>query len=315
MPTSKLKNKIIGITLGDPAGIGPEVVAKALKKASLHKKARFLLIGDQNIFMKYAPSLPKSCQFLDIKNPNAKSIKIGKPNNYTAKASLEYLENAINLVKAKKIHSIVTAPLSKEGVSSLGSKFQGHTEYLAEAFCVKKFGMMFIADNMRTIVVTRHIPLNKVSSSITPEKIIEAVSLTHTTLKKFFHIKNPKIAVCGLNPHAGEGGEIGKEEITTIIPAIKQARRRKIDITDPLPSDTLFSPVTAKHYDAVIAMYHDQGLIPLKTVHFQKLVNLTVGLPFVRTSPAHGTAYNIAGQNKADPSSMYAAIKLAVDLS
>lgn len=308
------KTNYIGITLGDPSGIGPEVVARALAKPSIHKLGVFKLIGDYPIYRKYASSNFKNCLFIDLKSNPSGSWPVGKPNRLSAHAALKALHAAVDLLKKGEISALVTAPVCKETISRIEPGFQGHTEFLAEAFGIRNAGMMFVADGLRVIIVTRHIPLIEVSPSITISSVFDAIDLTHQALKNTFKIQNPTIGVCGLNPHAGEGGTIGEEEITKIIPAIKKARRRKINVQGPFAADTLFSPDIAQRFDAVVAMYHDQGLIPVKTLCFRNVVNLTVGLPFIRTSPAHGTAFNIAGKNKANPSSMGAAIKLAVEL-
>lgn len=290
----KSSRKTIGITLGDPCGIGPEVTAKALKMLP-RLRADIVIIGDQKGFLKY--------------------FTPGKPNAISARASLDYLNKAVELLKEKKIRALVTAPVSKESINALGVPFEGHTEFLARAFRRKNFGMMFVTDTLKTILVTRHIPLNQVSEAINPRNIFETIQLISFSLHNQFQIKKPRIAVCGLNPHAGEGGTIGQEEKTKIIPAIKRARDAGIDVFGPLSADTLFCGPVIRGYDAAVAMYHDQGLIAIKSLYFSKVVNLTVGLPFVRTSAAHGTAFDIAGKNKADPSSMLEAIKLAVRLS
>ncbi len=175
--------------------------------------------------------------------------------------------------------------------------------------------MMFVGDSLRTIIVTRHIPVKKVASALNKKVIVDTICLANNALKKQFQIKNPRLAVCGLNPHAGEGGKIGREEITTIIPAIKACRQKKINVSGPFAADTLFKPSRTKDFDCIVAMYHDQGLIPVKSLYFDQVVNLTIGLPYIRTSPAHGTAFDIAGKNKADSSSMEAAIRLAIQLS
>lgn len=306
--------KMIGITLGDPCGIGPEVVAKALAQSSLKSRAHFVIIGEEQVFRYYSKN-QENCTFIDLKNFPQKNFMIGKSNPVAARASLEYLHKAVELLKEKKITALVTAPVCKGAICALGIPFAGHTEFLADAFKVKNFGMMFVAENLKTILVTRHIPLNAVSRAINSQNIYETINLVYLAFQKYFKIIQPRIAVCGLNPHAGEGGTIGTEEITKIIPAIQKARKKGIHVLGPFPSDTLFSPQFSLEYDAIVVMYHDQGLIPIKAMYFSKLVNLTVGLPFIRTSPAHGTAFNIAGQNKADPSSMVEAIKLAEQLS
>ena len=315
MPTLKSRNKCIGITLGDPSGIGPEIVASALKKLSIRKLAHFKLIGDYSIYRRHATVQYKNCSFIDLKSIQPSQCRPGKPNNTTAQASLNALHTAVELYKQNKISALVTAPVCKGAIERIESSFVGHTEFLADAFGQKNVGMMFVADTLRTIIVTRHIPLGKVSEQINTSNIYDTIKLTHQSLKNTFKIKKPTIAVCGLNPHAGEGGMIGTEEIKKIIPAIKRGRQNKMDIHGPFAADTLFSPDIKHKFDAIVAMYHDQGLIPVKTLCFKKLVNLTIGLPFIRTSPAHGTAFDIAGQNKADPSSMCEAIKLAAELT
>ncbi|MCK5179279.1 MAG: 4-hydroxythreonine-4-phosphate dehydrogenase PdxA, partial [Candidatus Omnitrophica bacterium] len=266
------------------------------------------------VYRKYCLNNYRNCSFVDLKSIQPKQWKIGKPNLASAKASLNALQEGVDLLKSKAIDGLVTAPLSKEPISRILPSFQGHTEFLADAFGIKNVGMMFVAGKVRTIIVTRHIPLNQVCKAVNPANIYDTIDLTHRALRNLFKIKKPVIGVCGVNPHAGEEGTMGREEITKVIPAIKKARRRKMNVEGPFAADTLFSPDIAHHYDAIVAMYHDQGLIPVKTLCFKELVNLTIGLPFIRTSPAHGTAFNIAGAHKADPSSMPAAIKLAVEL-
>ncbi len=315
MPMSRSKSKVIGISLGDPAGIGPEVAAKALHQKEIRSLARFVIMGDEALFRTYFPRRHADCVFVDLDNIPQRLFRAGAPGRWSAQASLDYLNKAVEFLKAGKIQSLVTAPVCKETICRIDRTFGGHTEYLAKAFDVKNVGMMFVCENVRVMLVTRHVPLQKVSALVTRALVEQTIQLTHEALKGYFQIRRPKIAVCGLNPHAGEGGVMGREEIEKIIPAIRACQRRRLDVRGPFAADTLFSPATAGAYDAVVAMYHDQGLIPIKTMYFKQLVNLTVGLPFVRTSPAHGTAFDIAGKNKADASSMAEAIKLAVRLT
>lgn len=311
----KSKTSLIGITMGDPAGIGPEVIAKALSKPSLRRLGRFLIIGDYAVYKKYSPTHFENVFFLDIKPASGKKISIGDPSPSSAKASLLYLDKALELLKQGEIKSLVTAPVCKEAISALGRKFEGHTEYIARYFKIKNFEMMFVAPNLKTVVATRHIPLKDVSRSVTAQNILKTILLTNQGLKEYFHTKNPAIALCGINPHAGENGLMGREEIRTLLPAMRKAKQAGINVCGPFPADTLFYPSHARKFDAIIAMYHDQGLIPVKTLYFDKLVNFTLGLPFIRTSPAHGTAFDIAGKNKADASSMCEAIKLTAQLA
>jgi 4-hydroxythreonine-4-phosphate dehydrogenase len=251
------------------------------------------------------------------------------PYKQAAEGSLKFLQKAIALIKEGAVDALVTAPLSKEAVSLYYSGFVGHTEYLAKAFGVKHFDMMFIAPQVRLTIVTRHVPLRDVPKLISVPAVFDAISLMTKTLKERFKIRNPKIAVLGLNPHAGESGLLGREDIKYILPAIRKAKAQGVNAKGPLPADTFFAfhrhfchsrgsyrrgEASGNSYDGIIAMYHDQGLVPLKGMYMKELVNFTAGLPFVRTSPAHGTAFDIAGKNKADPSSMIAAIKLACEL-
>ncbi|MDP8266712.1 MAG: 4-hydroxythreonine-4-phosphate dehydrogenase PdxA [Candidatus Aceula meridiana] len=310
----KIKKPNIVITMGDPCGIGPEIIAKALCHPQVNKLGNFHIIGDYQVFSKYAKKPVANTTFLDLKNIS-KPLEIATVNKKAGQASLEYLDTALSLLKAKKFSALVTGPVCKEAVQMVIPKFKGHTEYLANFFGIKKYDMMFVVDQLKIVVATRHIPLSKVSKAITLKSIYQTIDLTAKSLKTFFKLKNPKIAICGLNPHAGEGGGIGKEEVTTITPAIKKAQRLYPKVLGPFAADTLFCPSALKKFDAVIAMYHDQGLIPTKATSFNKLVNFTIGLPIIRTSPAHGTAFDIVGKNKANPSSMIESIKLAARLA
>lgn len=283
--------------MGDPKGIGPEVVRKALAQKSLLKEGRFIVVGDQKKLGRVHPSV----KVVDV------------PYKSHGEGSLKFLDKAIALIKAGSADALVTAPLSKESVSRYHKNFKGHTEYLAEAFDVKNFDMMFITPQVRLTIVTRHVPLKDVPGLITQKAVFDSIALMAKTLKDKFKIKNPKIAVLGLNPHAGEGGLLGSEDVKSILPAIRKAREHGINAVGPLPADTFFA--FHKPYDGIIAMYHDQGLTPLKGLYMKELVNFTAGLPFVRTSPAHGTAFDIAGKNKADPSSMLSALNLACQLA
>jgi len=306
---------VIGITLGDPAGIGPEVTAKALRRRSLSRGVEFCLIGDEESFKRYFPSRPKNCRWINVAGKKPFAYTPGSPSKESAETAYRSLQYAVAALKKKELQALVTAPVSKERIQSLGVKFSGHTELLAEAFNVKQFDMMFVAEELKTVIVTRHIAVRDISKALSTAKIYQSIALLNRSLKTLFKIRRPRVAVCGLNPHAGEGGTIGSEDQTLILPAVKKARKNGINVSGPFAADTLFTPARRRDYDAVIAMYHDQGLIPVKTLYFDQVVNLTTGLPFTRTSPAHGTGFDIAGRDKADPSSMAAAIHLAVQLS
>lgn len=287
------KKPIIAITAGDPAGIGPEIIKKALARPEISRRASFLVVGDIS----------------------GKKFKSGSPGPGSGRASIDYIDEAVCMIKKGAANALVTAPISKIAASEAGFKFPGHTEYLAHLTATKKFCMMLAGGSLRVVLATRHIALKDVSKKLNSAEIYDAIMLTATSLKKYFKIKNPKIAVCALNPHGGENGLFSDEEKRVIMPAIKKASRKLQNITGPLPADSLFYNAHKGMYDAEIAMYHDQGLIPLKMTARDTSVNITIGLPFIRTSPAHGTAFDIAGKGVANPSSMIEAIKLACQLT
>ena len=287
MRISRSNKPRVIITMGDPSGIGPEVTLKALASPEVKGLANFLVIGETS----------------------------GPRGAKSARASLEYIDKALDLAMAGKADAVVTAPVSKAAIrKALAADFQGHTEYFAERTKTKKFVMMFVGKEMKVALVTRHVSLRRVPDMLNPGMIYDTITLTDKYLKEYFKILSPRIAVCGLNPHAGEGGSFGSEEARLITPAIKKALRISKNIYGPLPADAVFYDARKNRYDAVIAMYHDQGLAPFKMLYFDSGVNLTLGLPFIRTSPDHGTAFNIAGKGVADPRSMIEAIKLACRL-
>jgi 4-hydroxythreonine-4-phosphate dehydrogenase len=330
--------KIVAITMGDPGGIGPEVTLKALasKEIQMLIKRRtnpitFLLIGSADIYAENEkmvrsklpfnvidsldPKLLKSrmINILDL-GDDATEVQIGKIAIANAALSFHALEVGAYLAREKVVDALVTASLNKEAVQLLSPHFTGHTEYLAQIAGTKKFAMMLTGGPLRVILVTTHIPLAEVSAKVSREKIVSTLEIANSFLRTKMRIKRPRIGVASLNPHAGEGGKIGKEEIKTIIPAIKKAREKGIPVSGPIPADIIFHEAYNGKLDAVIALYHDQGLGPLKMIAFHTGVNVTLNLPFVRTSPDHGTAFDIAYKNKAHPGSMTEAIKLAVSL-
>lgn len=279
----------IGITVGDPAGVGSEITKLSLKEPRIKNLADFLIIDNSR---KY-------------------KIKLGFPSRESGKCALENIEMAAQLLKSKVIDALVTAPVSKEAIQLAHPGFIGHTEYLAQSFKVKNVVMSFVSEHFRLALATTHVPLNQVAAKINPASLFAVIKIYSQGLNKYFAIRNPRIAVCGLNPHAGEGGILGAEEKVKIVPAINQAKRSGLKVFGPFPADSLFYDIYRRKYDACIAMYHDQGLVPLKMIDKYEAVNMTLGLPFIRTSPSHGTAFDIAGKSKADPSSMIEAIKLA----
>lgn len=278
------------ITLGDPAGIGPEVVELALASGQLPAEHEFDVIGQRGT------AIP------------------GKPDPHSAAAALDALEAAARELKSGRAAAVVTGPVCKHQLKSVGFEFPGQTEFFAHALGVTRFGMLLTGKHLTVGLATIHEPLARVPQLLTHDSILNIGTLTAKFLKKR-GITHPRIAVAGLNPHAGENGEFGNEEELTISPAIKALNALQIaDFTGPGVPDAIFRDAARGGFDAVLAMYHDQGLIPLKLLDFDNAVNVTLGLPIVRTSPDHGTAYGIAGKGIADPSSMISAIKLACEL-
>ena len=241
-------------------------------------------------------------------------VEVGKVSFANAVLAYHALEVGAYLAAHKVVDALVTAPVNKEAIRLLSPSFTGHTEYLARIVGAKKYAMLLKGGPLRVILVTTHLPLSKVSSVITEKEILVKIKLAHDFLKKKLKIRKPIIGVSALNPHAGEGGKIGHEEIKTIEPAIKKARRQGINVIGPLPADVIFYSAYHGKLDAVVAMYHDQGLGPLKMIAFERGVNVTLNLGFIRTSPDHGTAFDIAYTNKAKPQSMIEAIKTSIDL-
>ncbi|MEW6095322.1 MAG: 4-hydroxythreonine-4-phosphate dehydrogenase PdxA [bacterium] len=374
-----MKKPIVGITMGDAAGIGPEVIIKALNTPSIYEECLPVVIGDGKVLLskvrsqksevrgqKIEDQRPKieeedrsqkteyrlrisdlniefqtpspesrapspeinsiqeiseakfefgTIDCLDLDNINLDDLEIGKISRTTGKAAIEYIKKAVNLALDNKIQAITTAPISKESINKAGFHFAGHTDFIAGLTHRRQYAMMFVSDVLKVVLVTIHIPLHKAVRTISKKKVLTTIRLTHSALKDYFGIQKPKIGVAGLNPHAGESGLFGKEEEKEIIPAIEVAQRKGIDAKGPYPPDTIFYRAVKGEFDVVIAMYHDQGLIPLKLLAFDDAVNVTIGLPIIRTSPDHGTAFDIAGKNIASPKSILEAIKLAAKMS
>ena len=285
----------IGITLGDPAGIGPEIVRAALESKSLPTTADYIIVGE------YPDCSP------------------GQPSLETARAATAALEEAATLARRGDLDAVVTGPVHKATMYEAGFKFPGQTEFFAERCGVKNFAMLLTGGEMTVALVTTHIPLREVSRALKQSEIVR-VGLLLLQFLKSRSGESPRIAVAGLNPHAGESGNIGREEIEIIAPAVSELNQSPIIddqalFSGPVPPDTVFHRAVVGEFDAVLCMYHDQGLIPLKLHAFHNGVNVTLGLPFPRTSPDHGTAFGIAGKGIARPDSMIAAIKLAVELA
>ena len=300
--------------MGDPAGIGPEVTVKALSDLRISKLAHFLVIGDFFVIDKVRKSLrtKPEISLLDLANVRTTNFAFGVQKPAFGKASMEYIDKALGILKSHEADALVTAPVNKASIRSAGfEKFEGHTEYLAQMSGRNEFAMMFVGKDLKITLCSRHVALRDVAHTITVDSICKTIRLTHELLKRYFGVEDPRIAVAGLNPHAGDSGLFGDEEERVIIPAIKKASIGIKNIYGPLPADAVFYEALKGKFDAVVAMYHDQALAPFKILYFNNGVNLTLGLPFIRTSPDHGTAFDIAGKGIADATSMKEAIKLA----
>ncbi|MDO8434318.1 MAG: 4-hydroxythreonine-4-phosphate dehydrogenase PdxA [Candidatus Binatus sp.] len=331
MAASKKSTPTIAISMGDPAGIGPEVILKAIVAIGRRRSApSIIVIGDLRAMQAAAArlknvatprewhrgeSIPAPTKHVAVCATSKLSERAMRPGHPTVEgggAAYDYIVRGARMALDGEVDALVTAPISKEWMNRAGHRFPGHSELLAQLSRTKLWRMTFAGGDLTLALVTTHMGLAKVASALTQRKILDTVNLLAAHLRTKFAIANPRIAVLGFNPHAGENGLFGDEEIRVIAPAIRRARREGIDAFGPLAPDTAFIRPDGKFgFDAAVAMYHDQGLIALKTLEFDRAVNVTLGLPFVRTSPDHGTAFDIAGKGVANPSSMIAAIDYA----
>ncbi len=320
---------VVAVTMGDFAGIGPEIVAKSLLKKKPPECAIFVVVGDERILEETCRKLqisrrPKpwdgrsnlatfqpGVYIRSLTRVNPKQLRMGVVDKRWGAAAMQYVRYAAEMAMAKRADAVVTAPLSKEAIHKAGYPFEGHTDYLASLAGTPTVRMMFLGKKLRVILATVHVALSKVPGKLTEQSVLDTIRLGGKTLQEL-GIANPRIDVCGVNPHAGEAGAFGAEDKKKILPAILAAARLGWDVRGPFSADSLFPTSSA---DLIVAMYHDQGLIPFKMVHFDSGVNTTVGLGFVRTSPDHGTAYDIAGEGIADPRSMNEAIHWAIVMS
>lgn len=310
----------IALSCGEPAGIGPEIAVAA--RRALGAGLPFFWIGDP-------AHLPPGAAFAEIARP-AEAVAVeadrlpvlpmpfpaparpGRPAPENAPAVIEAIARAVRLVQAGEAAALTTAPICKAALKrGAGFAFPGHTEYLAALAGGADVVMMLACEALRVVPATVHLPLAEVPAALTADRLERVIRITHAALIRDFGLPRPRLAVAGLNPHAGEGGTMGAEEGRIIAPLVEQLRAEGLDLAGPLPADTMFHAAARRRYDAAIAMYHDQALIPVKTLDFAGAVNVTLGLPFVRTSPDHGTAFDIAGQGRADPSSLIAALRMA----
>jgi len=311
------KKPRIAITMGDLNGIGPEIVVKALGSEEIQELCEPVVFGSAQV-LERAKRLVGSeveCELIESGNFRKEDLMPGKADEASGRASLAYIEKAVESALKKEIAAIVTAPICKESIHMAGSSYPGHTEMLADLTNTQEAVMMFEGSRFRVVLVTIHTALSNVPGLITEDKVFTTILTANDSLINLFKIPKPRIAVCGLNPHAGESGVFGREEIESIGPAVSKAREIGIDVTGPMPADTLFYYANQGTWDAVVAMYHDQGLVPFKMLSFEDGVNVTLGLPIIRTSPDHGTAFDIAWDGSADPTSMISAIKVALRLT
>ncbi|WP_294609774.1 4-hydroxythreonine-4-phosphate dehydrogenase PdxA [uncultured Roseovarius sp.] len=310
----------VALSCGEPAGVGPEIAARAW--AALGADVPFFLIGDPS-------HLPKGTPVVEITNPaqaagaTAGGLPVlrhdfdgaltpGIPNPAHAQGVIDVIARGVDLVQSGQALALCTAPIHKQALQDgAGFAYPGHTEYLAALAGCGRVVMMLASDMLRVVPTTIHIPLGQVPAALTPALLEDTIRITHAALIRGFGVAQPRLAIAGLNPHAGEGGKMGDEEITVIAPVLDRLRAEGFDLRGPLSADTMFHAAARKGYDAAIAMYHDQALIPIKTLDFDRGVNVTLGLPFVRTSPDHGTALDIAGQGIANPTSLIEALKMA----
>jgi 4-hydroxythreonine-4-phosphate dehydrogenase len=324
---------IVGITMGDPTGIGPEIIVKALSMEEPFHACRPIVFGDREVLSRaiQIQNLPASLEVIDeipedgylpqrifffpLSHLEVTSLRFGKPDRACGEAMVKYIEEAVKWVRSGRLDAITTCPINKQAINDAGHPFSGHTELLAHFVQASSVAMMFLGSKWRIVLVTTHLPLKDVSRWITASRILSTIRLLDEGMREYFGIPHPKIAVLGLNPHCGEGGLFGEEEREEILPAIAVAKSQGLKVEGPFPADSFFDLSGDRAFDAVIAMYHDQGLIPIKMFDFKEAVNFTLGLPFIRTSVGHGTAYDIAGRGLADPTNLIKALQMAAKLS
>ncbi len=320
------------VTIGYPAGIGPEIILKALASPSIKRLANFLIVGNRLLFDEACKQCKKdiiyqyvkheseisfarhSIVFFDIAENRSVEFHPGVVSKDLGRESIKYIEKSVSLIKSRKADILVTAPIHKHAAYLAGFRHKGHTEFLACLTKAKKFAMMLKSDSLKVVLATTHVPVKDISKLLTKQGISDKLILMDFCLKNYFKLKKPKIAVCGLNPHAGDSGLIGDEEKRIIIPALYNARAKNINAIGPLAADSVFHDLLERKYDAALCMYHDQGLPALKMTGRNNSVNITLGLPFIRTSPGHGTALDIAGKGLANPDSIKQSIKTAVEM-
>lgn len=316
----------LGITMGCPVGIGPEIILRLFSRTGEQTAPWPVVIGDGGVLRRcgealkikvrvvgWQPGAPREPQALNVLSLSdlGEGLRWGQPTAETGRAMGRYIEEGVRLVRQGRLAGLITCPISKGALKAGGYRFPGHTEMLAELCQAQDFAMMMAGARLKVTLVTIHQPLAEVPGAITREAVLRMIGITGRALREDFGVREPRLAVAGLNPHAGEGGMFGDEEQRVIAPAIADGRKAGWLVEGPFPPDTVFNKAAAGQFDAVVCMYHDQGLIPFKLLHFSDGVNVTLGLPLVRTSVDHGTAYDIAGKGVADPASLAAAVALA----
>lgn len=324
---------LLAITLGDPAGIGPEIILKAMTHSQVHEICRPLVIGDRRILKRAASWLGSplppveevaspsagvyaagTLALLDLHNADPQEIPVGQVRAAAGRAAVEYVFRACDLALAREVDAIVTAPLNKGAMHQAGFPYPGHTELLAERTGAERISMLLVGPKLRVVHVSTHVSLAEAIRRVTTERVLEVIGLAERSCQAL-GIPHPRIAVAGLNPHASENGLFGAQEAEQVQPAIELARQKGWDVSDPQPPDTVFLRATQGHYDVVVAMYHDQGHIPMKLLAFDSGVNVSIGLPIIRTSVDHGTAFDIAGTGVAREESLLSAIDVAVQMA
>lgn len=316
---AKNERPCLALSLGDPAGIGPEVAAKALADRALARAAHWVVCGSPACVPKaLRPLLAPRRGLSWLVLPDAGRWRLGEPTAASGFLAAQAVRAGAGLALAGQAQALVTAPLNKEALHMAGEPYPGHTEMLAQLCGLgpEQVGMLLVGGGLRVFLVTRHVSLRQAVAGLTPDTVVAAARLAGRGLAQRFGLKKPRLVLAALNPHAGEAGAFGDEEARVLAPALRRLRREKgFTVQGPFPADTVFVKAVRGDYDAVLCLYHDQGLIPLKLLAFDSGVNVTLGLPFARTSPDHGTAFDIAGQGKADASSMKAAMRMALDMA
>ena len=322
-----MSKPVVAVTMGDPSGIGPEVVGKAARNPAVRRACRVVIVGDGPSLERAraprwpvqetetAPGTDAAVRVEPVTRLNPSAGRPGRPTRSGGEASYRYILRAVDLVRIGAADAMATAPISKKALNDAGHAWPGHTELLADLTRTRDVRMMLYGRRLKVVLVTVHLPLTEVAAALTRGRVRTTIDVTDRALRQWFGVDRPRLAVAALNPHGGEDGMFGQEERRVIRPAVRDCANRGMNVTGPVPADSLFHRAAAGEYDAVVCMYHDQGLGPFKLLHFTDGVNLTLGLPLIRTSVDHGTAYDIAGKGVADARSMKQAILLAAELA